>query len=109
MQSPSTLGESPHTRAANWGCCNNLDPRTWRCNDKKVAQIAAAVLLICALALTACILIVQYPAASSAFITTFSIIGIGSFMALCISMVKHCRDQRAQRNLDVLRHQVQHD
>ncbi|MCC5832020.1 MAG: hypothetical protein JJU12_03135 [Chlamydiales bacterium] len=61
---------------------NNVTPR-------KVATVAAAVLLTCILALTACILISQYPAASSAFITTFSILGIGSLITLSIALCKH--------------------
>lgn len=85
------------SRQANWGCCNrhNLDPRNWELSPKKVAIAAAAVLGICALALTACIMIVQYPAASSAFITTFSTIGIVSFLTLCIALVKQCQNRKA--------------
>lgn len=88
---PST--DSP-SRQAIWGCCNNLDPRKSNCSPKKIATVAAAVFALCVLALTACILIVQYPAASSAFITTFSIIGLGSFIALCIALVKHYQNAR---------------
>lgn len=79
--------------ACNWGCLANLNPRTWNCTEKRVAQIAALVLLVCALALTACILIVQYPAASSAFITTFSILTVASLVTLIVALVKHYQNR----------------
>ncbi|MCH9627216.1 MAG: hypothetical protein S4CHLAM2_08510 [Chlamydiales bacterium] len=68
-----------------------LTPSNWTFSESKITKIALIALLFSAVALTACALITSYPAASSAFITTFSIASVASLAALCVALVKRCQ------------------
>ncbi len=70
---------------------HHLNPTNWDFSEKKVTKVALVALLFSAVALTACALITAYPAASSAFITTFSIAAVVSLAALCVVLVKKCQ------------------
>lgn len=77
-------------------CCSNVcgslkslcSSESTKADDKKVVRIALTILAICAVAVTACALMLHYPAASSAFITTFAVGGVGAFIAFCVAFVR---------------------
>ncbi len=68
-----------------------LNPSTWDLTAKKVAQLAIVLVIICAFSILVSGLMVNYPEASGAFFTAFSIAGTAGLIIMSVALVKHFR------------------
>ncbi|NGX61317.1 MAG: hypothetical protein K940chlam9_00802 [Chlamydiae bacterium] len=83
--------------------CDRLNPKKWDdVTAVKVAKWTAAFFGISVLAITICALVVQYPAASSTFFTTFGILGAASLVTLAIALVQKFHGTKVNLNLSIV-------
>lgn len=84
--------------AENQGCCapwerSSFNPTNWNLTAKKVAQLSAVVVAICAMALLVLGLIHQYPSAYGALFAACGISGTGALISMILASAKHCQEQ----------------
>lgn len=92
-------------RSDSSSCCacwhsSSFNPKTWNLTAKRVAELAAIVVGICAMAILVSGLMVQYPEASGAFFTAFGIVGAAGLIAMTVALVKHCRQPKLPKFMD---------
>ncbi len=85
-------------RAENRDCCapwekSSFNPKNWDLNSKKVAELSAVVVAICAMAIIVLVLLHQYPSAYGAILATCGIAGTGASISLIVAISKHCQGQ----------------
>lgn len=87
MDTVTTVTKQTHNSNSYWNrCC-----KRYHVTPEKVAQISATILAICVASIVVSALMIQYPQASQAFFTIFSVVGFLSLIAMSVACGKWCR------------------